>query len=209
LRQIGIGENNIRVIYNGITDIGVGTRPEVQISESFRIGIAGQITPSKGHDDLLQAVALVFQRCLGAELHIYGTGESKYVEELTLKANILGIADRIKWHDFVFDRRAIYSNLDVCVIPSRSSDPLPTSAIESGLFGKACIATRRGGLPEIITHGVNGLLVESGQPREIAEAICRLIEYPDLRRTLGMNARRQAIERFNPERFLRDFLEVL
>jgi glycosyltransferase involved in cell wall biosynthesis len=73
----------------------------------------------------------------------------------------------------------------------------------------AAVVTRRGGLPEIIEHEVNGLVVEAEQPAEIADALSRLIEQPSLRRLLATNARRRAVEHFGRERFLGEFLGLL
>jgi glycosyltransferase involved in cell wall biosynthesis len=121
----------------------------------------------------------------------------------------LGIANWVKWHEFVHDRRDIYSNLDLCVVPSRSQEPLGLSAIEAGFSGLPVIATRRGGLPEVVEHETNGLLVEAQRPAELADALCRLINDPQLRQRLAGNARRCAMERFGRERFLEEFLALL
>lgn len=208
LRQIGINEAKIRVIHNGITD-PVSTNSPRQSAASFRIGIVGQVGAWKGHDDLLDAFAVVHQKHAKCELHVFGKGDATYRDELDRKSIGLGVANWVKWHDFVRDRGDIYSNLDLCVVPSRSQDPLPTSAIEAGFSGLPVIATRRGGLPEIVEHETNGLLVEAQCPAEIADALCRLISDPQLRQRLAGNARRRATERFGRERFLGEFRALL
>jgi len=71
------------------------------------------------------------------------------------------------------------------------------------------IATRRGGLPEVVEHETNGLLVEAERPAELADAMCRLINDPQLRHRLAINARRCATERFGRESFLNEFLALL
>jgi glycosyltransferase involved in cell wall biosynthesis len=162
-----------------------------------------------GHEDLLEAVAVVHHKHASSELHVFGNGDATYRSELEHKSVELGVANWVKWHEFVSDRREIYSNLDLCVVPSRSQDPLPTTAIEAGFSGLPVIATRRGGLPEVIEHGTNGLLVEARRQAELADAMCRLIEDPQLRQRLASNARRCAKERFGRERFLEEFLELL
>jgi glycosyltransferase involved in cell wall biosynthesis len=207
LRQIGIRETKIRVIHNGITDPGFAQshRP----SASFRIGIVGQVGAWKGHDDLLIAFNLVHRRFPNCELHVFGKGDPGYRGQLELMCGELGISKSVNWHEFVPDRRAIYSNLDLCVVPSRSQDPLPTAAIEAGFSGLPVIATRQGGLPEIIQHEVNGLLVEAERPAEIADALCRLLEDRELRQRLARNARLSAAARFGRERFARDFRVIL
>jgi glycosyltransferase involved in cell wall biosynthesis len=208
LRQLGIDETKIRVIHNGITDLGATytTRPD---ATAFRIGIVGQVGAWKGHEDLLEAFAVVHQKHARSELHVFGNGDAAYRGELEHKSTGLGIANWVRWHEFVNDRQEIYSNLDVCVVPSRSQDPLPTTAIEAGFSGLPVIATRRGGLPEVIQHETNGLLVEAQRPAELADAMCRLISDPELRLRLAGNARRCATDRFGSERFLNEFIELL
>ncbi len=208
LRQLGIDEAKIRVIHNGITD-PVSTNPTRRSGTAFRIGIVGQVGAWKGHDDLLDAFAAVHQKHGSCELHVFGKGDANYRSELERKTIGLGVANCVKWHEFVLDRQDIYSNLDVCVVPSRSQDPLPTSAIEAGFSGLPVIATRRGGLPEVVEHETNGLLVEAHRPAELADAMCRLINDPQLRKRLASNARRRATEHFGRERFLGEFLALL
>ena len=208
LRQLGIDESKIRVIHNGIKDPG-SANPTRRRATPFRIGIVGQVGAWKGLDDLLDAFAVVHRKHASCELHVFGKGEASYRGELERKSTGLGIANRVKWHEFVVDRQTIYSNLDLCVVPSRSQDPLPTSAIEAGFAGLPVIATRRGGLPEVVEHETNGLLVEAQRPAQLADAMCRLINDPQLWHRLARNARRWATERFGRERFLQEFLELL
>jgi glycosyltransferase involved in cell wall biosynthesis len=207
LRQLGVDEKKIRVIRNGVTDPGsTNSIPKLAV---FRIGIVGQVEPWKGHEDLLDAFAVVHQKYACCELHVFGRGDATYRQELERKSLGLGIASYVKWHNFVSDRRDIYSNLDLCVVPSRSQEPLGLSAIEAGFSGLPVIATRRGGLPEVVEHETNGLLVEAQQPAELADAIGRLINDPQLRHRLAINARRCATERFGRESFLNGFLALL
>jgi glycosyltransferase involved in cell wall biosynthesis len=208
LRQLGIDEAKIRVIYNGITD-PVSTNQTRRPATAFRIGIVGQVGAWKGHDDLLDAFAMVHKKQGGCELHLFGAGDAAYRDELERKVIGLGVANWVKWHEFVRDRRDIYSNLDLCVVPSRSQEPLGLSAIEAGFAGLPVIASRRGGLPEVVEHETNGLLVEAQRPAELADAMCRLISDLQLRQYLASNARRCATERFGPKRFLEEFLALL
>jgi glycosyltransferase involved in cell wall biosynthesis len=208
LRQLGIDEAKIYVIYNGIADL-LSTTLTPAPRTAFRIGVIGQVAASKGHDDLLDAFAVVHQKHASSELHVFGNGDTTYRGELERKSNELGIANWVIWHEFVSDRRAIYSNLDLCVVPSRTQEALGLSAIEAGFSGLPVIATRRGGLPEVIENETNGLLVEAQRPAELAGAMCRVIEDSQLRQRLAINAKRCARERFGRERFLKEFLELL
>jgi glycosyltransferase involved in cell wall biosynthesis len=208
LQQLGIDGAKIRVIHNGITD-PASTNLSRRSATAFRIGIVGQVGAWKGHDDLLDAFAVVHKKHGTCELHVFGEGDAIYRGELERKSIGLGLSDRVTWHEFVAERRDIYSNLDLCVVPSRSQEPLGLSAIEAGFSGLPVIATRRGGLPEVVEHETNGLLVEAQRPAELADAMCRVINDPQLRQHLASNARRCATERFGRERFLEEFLALL
>lgn len=210
LVQAGVREENIRVIHNGIEDLAqAGTAAARPAGSPFRVGIVGQVGQWKGHDDLLQAFAAVRGTFKDAQLHVFGSGSAGYTEHLKQSATRLNVADGITWHGFVSDRASIYREIDVCVVPSRSEDPLPTIAIESGLFGLPVIATRRGGLPEIVQHERTGLLVDPESPEQLAGAIERLAGNPELTARLGAGARSDVLERFSAPRFVASFTEVL
>ena len=197
------------MIHNGLKNPAASVNPPHPSGGAFRIGIVGQIGRWKGHDDLLDAFALVRPKHPQAELHIFGNGLPDYKEELAQRSLQSGIAEGVKWHGFVPVSSDIYSNLDVCVVPSRFEEPFGLTAVEAGMFGLPVIATRRGGLPEIVEQEVNGLLVEAENPTEIAAALCRLIEDSPLRQSLANNARKRATEQFGTERFLQSFLTLL
>src|SRR5258708_21052615 len=86
LRRIGISEAKIRVIYNGLVDPANARDSATPPSHKFPIGIVGQWNPWKGHDDLLEAFALVSRKHCAAELHIFGKGDAEYKAELIRKA---------------------------------------------------------------------------------------------------------------------------
>jgi glycosyltransferase involved in cell wall biosynthesis len=209
LRGLGIPEEKLRVIHNGLADPAASTWKRPAGNGRFRLGIVGQVGPWKGHDDLLDAFAQVNRRHPLTELHIYGTGDAAYRNTLVRRSVELGVVDQIVWHGFVTDPGEIYGTLDLCMVPSRFPDPLPTSALEAGFFGIPSVVTRCGGLPEIVEQGINGLLVDAAAPADLAAAICRMIEDPQLHRAMQHNARKMAVERFGAERFLNDFTTVL
>src|SRR5262249_48597350 len=163
------------VVHNGISDPAGSTAPESVSDGAFRVGIVGQVGAWKGHDDLLEAFAMVHQRHGETELHIFGKANPEYRKKLARRAVELGLDHQVRWHDFVADRGDIYSHLDLCAVPTRTEEPFGLVALEAGFFGKPAVVSRRGGLPEIILHEVNGLIVDGERPDQIAEAICRLI----------------------------------
>lgn len=211
LRDLGVPDSRIHVVHNGIADPACGRTTAAQSAGArpFRIGIVGQVGHWKGHGDLLDALRILRTKLAQAELHVFGTGSREAVEQLKKRSASLGISDAVVWHGFVDDRERIYRHLDVCAVVSRSEDPLPTSAIEAQFFSLPVVATRVGGLPEIVEHQVTGLLVEPGAPAQIAEALERLANDSELRRSFGRRAQRNAVERFSNGRFIAQFRALL
>ena len=209
LLRIGIPEDKIHVIHNGLADpVPVGGVPLKNWS-GVHIGIAGQVAPWKGHQDLLEAFALIEARHPDSELHVFGDGSADFAAELKRLAEALKLSARLVWHGFVADRCKIYGQMDLCVVPSRTPDPLPTAAIEAAFFGLPVIASRMGGLPEIVQHQVTGFLVESGNPTELAERLDKLLGDSELRHRMGVAAAKHSRTHFNRDRFVAEFVSLI
>ena len=74
------------------------------------------------------------------------------------------------------------------LVPSIFPDPCPTVAMEAMSAGRALIASRIGGLPDLVVHGLNGILVPPGQVNPLRDAIRRTVSDPDLRRQMGLES---------------------
>lgn len=210
LVTIGMPRDQVAVIHNGLAKLD-GEKPEGrQLHEGTRIGIVGQIGPWKGHEDLLRAFALLlFRGCANWELHVFGANTHPYAAHLRALARELNLNDKIVWHGFVSDRAQIYTGIDICVVPSRSDDPLPTVAIEAAMSGLPCVATRKGGLPEIVKDQITGLLVDSNNPEQLARALHLLINNAALRVRMGTAARQFAYDHFSRERLVKEFAGLI
>jgi glycosyltransferase involved in cell wall biosynthesis len=207
LTNVGVPESKTCVIYNGIIVPSGGGRKEPNTVPA--IGIVGQIGAWKGHEDLLEAFPCVLEKYPKAQLHIFGSGSSEYETFLRRRATELGVEQNVIWRGFVEHRTHIYRDLALLVVPSRSDDPLPTTAIEASFFGIPVIASRRGGLPEIIEHGVTGLLFDAGNYDELAHHLVALLDDDDLRKRMGQNARERISVRFSRDRFVQEFVRLL
>ena len=209
LCRLGIDQRMIKVIYNGIEDPVSDPARLASMGKDPVVGIVGQIGAWKGHEDLFNAFQAVLRTLPTAQLHLFGRAASEYEAFLRARATDLGIQKSIKWRGFIANQAEIYGNLAVLVVPSRSPDPLPTSAIEAGFFEVPVVASRVGGLPEIIADGETGLLFESGDIDQLGRHLTLLLTDPELRNKMGGKAREHAISFFKHDRFVREFCDVL
>jgi len=97
----------------------------------------------------------------------------------------------------------------LCVIPSVWQDAFPLSVLEAMARGKAVIASRVGGIPEMIDHNVHGLLVAPGDEASLSAAMRQLLADRDRAARLGEAARRRVAEQFTPERQVRSLVEIV
>ena len=208
LHALGASREKTHVIQNGI-DGPRAVAPRWQAPNGGpTIGIVGQIGEWKGHDDLLAALGMLRATGAAFQCSIFGVGDHHYVSKLKEFARQQGIADQVTWHGYVRDADAIYGKMDICVVPSRIDDAFPTVAIEAALQGIPVVATRCGGLPEIVIDGETGLLVAPQQPRAIVDGLQQLLGDSALRRRLGDAARARARDCFTTTRMV-DRMESL
>jgi glycosyltransferase involved in cell wall biosynthesis len=209
LRHLGIPEDKIRVIHNGLRNPAVDVAlPATRLAKK-NIGIVGQIGPWKGHEDLLEAFNIISQRHPSALLHVFGATGGRFGDSLKKRATEMGVSERVIWHGFVRSKNEIYPVLDICVIPSRFEEPFGMTAVEAAYFSVPVIATRRGGLPEIVQDGLTGFLVESESPMQLAQRLEDLIGNESLREKMGFAARQHVSSYFTRDRLVNEFDQLL
>ncbi len=191
-----ITENsNIHVLYNPVDT------QEFQFSIQ-RVGMLhknilymGQLEPEKGIYDLLEAVPDVLKAEPGAKFVLCGNGD---IERLKNICREKGILERIEFCGWVSgqDKIQILAEADLFVLPSHC-EGLPVSVIEAMAAGLPVVATRVGGIPDIIEHGINGFLVNVGDTRSLADYIKELLTNNSLRERMGkvnMNKAQQTFD---------------
>jgi len=104
--------------------------------------------------------------------------------------------ERIRYLGYISDVESIYQRSDIVVVPSRWQEPLGLISLEAGACSKPVVATRVGGIPEIVQDNVNGLLANVGDVNELTDCVQLLINNPKLRQELGSSARKQIEKRF-------------
>ena len=99
-------------------------------------------------------------------------------------------------------------DMDVGVVPSLLQEPFGLVNIELMACGLPVIASRVGGIPEIVLDGVTGLLVEPNDPQALSEAMAKLLDDPELRKRMGENARKHVVQNFSLETYLDRLSEI-
>jgi glycosyltransferase involved in cell wall biosynthesis len=155
----------------------------------------------KGHATALAAFASVLHRVPEARLLLVGNGP----EERRLRSLTAGppLENRVVFAGMRHDVERLLQATTLAVLPSHT-EALPTSLIEAAACGRAAVATRVGGTPEVVEDGVTGVLVPPGDASSLATAITGLLEDEDRRTAMGVAARRLAEERFDHHRWARE-----
>ncbi|MBB6186542.1 glycosyltransferase family 4 protein [Rhodanobacter sp. MP7CTX1] len=173
-----------RVIHNARQPSPLGLDAPNVPHAGLRIGFIGRLDPTKGVEALLQAFR-EYERP-DAELWIAGTGKSVY--QASLPAMVQDPRVRFLGH---VSPREFYPQVDFVVVPSLWNDTFPGVVFESLAFGKPVIGSRRGGIPEMIRDGANGLLFDPDRPQELVAALWQLSD-DSLRERMGRDARESA-----------------
>jgi hypothetical protein len=152
----------------------------------------------KGHRDFIRAIPHVLERFPTARFVLVGSGwgdpGERHRDETIALAHSLGLGERVAFLGFRPDVARILRELDVSVQPSLNENLGGT--IEALLMGCPTVASRVGGMVDSVRDGVTGVLVEPGQPEDLAAGICRLLADPVAARQLGDNGRALMLERF-------------
>jgi glycosyltransferase involved in cell wall biosynthesis len=177
-------------------------RHELCVTERTKlVGIVGRIFPIKNHRLFLDAAALVAKQEPTVRFVIVGDGALR--PEMEEHARRLGIADRVIFTGWRRDLPCIYTDLDVLAVTS-INEGTPFSAIEAMAAGCPVVATRVGGLPDLIDDGETGYLVPPGDASAVARGILEVLRDPQKARRMGQEARTRVKDRFTVSRLIDD-----
>ncbi|WAC19812.1 glycosyltransferase family 4 protein [Luteolibacter sp. SL250] len=142
----------------------------------------------KGHVHLLDAFGLAAAG--RPDLHLVIVGDGNMGTELRKKAGAMEVSRRIHFTGHVEDPYPWFQAADIMTLASTGGEGVPQSALQAFACGKPFVGTTVGGIPDIVRHEVNGLLVPPADPQAMADAFARLLDDDRFAATLGMEAER-------------------
>lgn len=191
--NLGIDKSKVHVVPNGIplrTGIRARLRGELALEPGELLIVSvGNLYAVKGHAVLIDALARLREHT-GWRLAIAGRGEEE--PRLRAQAAALAIGDRVHLLGFRDDVADILAAGDVFTMPSLS-EGLPLALVEGMSFGLPVVVTRVGGVPEVVTDGVEGLIVPPSDAGALASALGELLDDVPRRQQMGAAARTRAI----------------
>ena len=200
LRKEGVRARRIARIPNGI-DLEA-FQPPADAQRLTRLVTVARLRPEKGHDTVVDAFANVSRAFPEATLTIVGDGPLG--DQLAARVKGLGLEARVRLAGHREDVGAELRDQGLFVLASRS-EAFPNSVIEAMATGLPVVASAVGGIPELIEHGRNGILVRPADPAELTRAITDLLLRPSFARSLGRKARVDVTAQYSFDRMVREF----
>ena len=180
---------------------GLGLRERLGVPTAAPLVVqVGNLKPQKAPLDFVRVAASVARTVPDARFLVAGDGPLRgRAERLAAR---LGVADRVLLPGWIEDVPAVLDAADVAVLTSRH-EGLPRAVVEALAAGVPVVATAVDGTPEVVRHGINGLLAVPGDVEGLARAVARLLGDPELRHRMAAAAP-EGLEAFDIDRMVRE-----
>ncbi len=188
-------------------------------NKTVNICFYGGWIPEKGIYDVLEAAEILekkgrrdFKIYYGGSAHSHYK-DSKWGNSDDIDARVKSWVSQLHTVELVGDIRYEYlpeflQKMDIGLVPSSYPEPFGIVNIEVMACGLPVVATKVGGIPEIVVDGETGLLIEPNNPQELAMAIEKLLDSPDLRQEMGKAGRKRVEEKFSWEKHIEQLIEI-
>lgn len=201
-------KKKIKLIRNGLAAPSFLSREQAReklfiANDKILIGTIAELHRNKGLEYLIQALEKI--RNKNWQAVIIGGGEDKINLENLIAAR--GLETRIKLAGFQAEAPALLLALDIFVLPSLK-EGLPYAILEAGLAGLPVVATRVGGIPEIITSEHSGLLIPPRDSDALTAALCLLLDSTPRRHELGQNLKQQVATHYSLPLMIKQFTDL-
>ena len=213
VKELGVPQGKIEVVLPGLDlDEFVSTvnRDKVRVDLGVEAGkhlvlYVGRLRPVKGVEYGIRAFAMALSQNL--DLHMVLAGEGEQREELQALVKSLGISERVSFLGVRNDLPDLLSAADSVLMPSLT-EGFPRVAVEAMAASKPVIATEVGGVPEAITHGESGILVQAKDIEGMSAALVDLVRNAELQSRLSTAARNHVEQSYSVEKYVARLDEI-
>ena len=192
IASYGLGDTPIKMIRSGVDTLTYTPGRKVSLPDLFSIsqekmviGVIAQFIKRKGHRFFLEALPQILAKNPNTHVLFFGSGPLE--KSLKLQLRDRGLAQHVTFAGFRKDLPDILASLDLVVHPALK-EGLGTALLQASACGVPVVASKVGGIPEIVQPGLNGVLVEAGNATEIASAVNDLLGDVKKRETLSARA---------------------
>lgn len=204
-------KKKLKLVYNGVPGPTNESQPHPAHSGPTHIALVGRLSPRKGTDIALEAVAQLRSQGYNIHLDLYGAifpGYQWFEDELRARADKEDLAGAVTFHGYV---RPVWNSLaaaDIVIVPSRV-EPFGNVAVEAQLAYRPLVVSAVQGLTEIITDGANGLHAQPESASDLARALKELLDNPERAAELARAGFENATSRFTVLRYQQEIARVL
>ena len=179
--------------------------PAAPVSLPRIVMVGSMHLPDKGHGDLLEAAALLKTKGIRAQWILVSDGVCR--PALEQQSRTLGLTEDVVFIGRRDDVPSILSRADLIVHPSWS-EGFPNAVLEGMCAARPVVATRVGGIPEVMQNGVHGYIVEPKQPVELADAIEKALANPLAGHVMGLRGRQHVEEKYSLDKLCRTVVSL-
>ena len=205
-----IDDARVLIHYNGIKvekyKSALAKRDEIRKSMDVKhgfsvISLMGRLSPGKGHEDFLEAARIILEKKVDVIFWIVGNasyGEEDYENKIKQLSADLGISNKTIFTGFRKDIPELLGASDIVAVPSHA-EAFGNAAIEAMAAARPVVSSNTDGLVDIVVENETGFRVPPGDPNNLASAILKLIDKPELREQFGIAGQQRVEEMFNEE----------
>lgn len=210
-------QDKIVVISNGVdvmgnsadciyTDDSMAVRVDQFCHQAITVASIGRLSTEKGYTDLIEAVAMVRERCC-ENIRLMLVGEGRLRSQLQDAAEAAGIGDAFLITGYVKNARRLFDSIDIYAISSLT-EGLPITLLEAMASGTPIVSTAVGGISSVVKDRQEALLVPSGDPAALADGIIELICTPEYAQQLAASAKKKVVSDFNCDAMAEKYVEI-
>ena len=212
MRDFGVPFSRIRHIPRSVNISRFKFKPLQNKSKvEFIVGIIGRITPLKGHAYFFKSMAKVMRKMPNVSIWVIGDaarGKERYKDEIDVLVKRLGLSSSVEFLGRQRDIPHILNQLDLLVVPTVGEEAFGRVIIEAQAAGVPVVASRVGGIVDIIDDGVNGVLVPARDVGAMSEAVVKILHDTTLAKKIVNAGRKSVMEKFTLDKMVSATLSV-